>query len=328
VPVAGRPGGEERAQDPANPTVVANVLGQNRAAVATVAPPRGRLRAAWLSCRPAEWAKNAFVAAPLVFSGRLDDPGAVVHAALAVAGFSAVASAGYLLNDVRDAPLDRHHPRKRERPVARGELSAKAALGIAGGLAAVGAGAAAAAGPGVLALVVAYAGLSAAYSLWLKTQVILDVLAIAAGFLLRVLAGSAAVGAEPSRWLIVCTGMLAVFLGFAKRRQEVASELHIATASRPVLEHYSLPFLDQMIPVATAGTVLSYVLYAVDSPVIGDRMLPTAAPVLYGVFRYLWLVYHRRDQRDTATLIRSDPGLVAAGATWLALAVVLLYLWP
>jgi 4-hydroxybenzoate polyprenyltransferase len=179
-----------------------------------------------------------------------------------------------------------------------------------------------------VALVAAYAGLSVAYSVWLKTQVILDVLTIAAGFLLRVLAGAAAVGADPSRWLVVCTGMLAVFLGFAKRRQEVASELHIGAASRPVLEHYSLPFLDQMIPVATAGTVLSYVLYAVDSPVIGDRMLPTAAPVLYGVFRYLWLVYHRRDQRDTATLIRSDPGLLAAGAVWLALAVALLYLWP
>lgn len=306
---------------------MANVLGRTGAAIATAAPPRGRLRAAWVACRPAEWSKNAFVAAPLVFSGRLDDPGAVASAALAVAGFCAIASAGYLVNDVRDAPLDRHHPTKRDRPVARGELAPGTALGMAGLLAAVGIGAAVAAGTGVVVLVAAYAALSAAYSLWLKSQVILDVLAIAAGFLLRVLAGSEAVGAEPSRWLIVCTGMLAVFLGFAKRRQEVASELHIATASRPVLEHYSLPFLDQMIPVATAGTVLSYVLYAVDSPVIGDRMLPTAAPVLYGVFRYLWLVYHRRDQRDTATLIRSDPGLVAAGATWLVLAVVLLYLW-
>lgn len=281
-----------------------------------------------MACRPPEWSKNVFVAAPLVFSGRLDEAAAVTHAALAVAGFCAVASAGYLTNDVRDADCDRHHPTKRHRPVAAGELPPAFALVLAGCLGVAGLGLAAAAGPGVAALVAAYAGLTAAYSLWLKSQVILDVLAIAAGFVLRVLAGSAAVGAEPSRWLVVCTVMLAVFLGFAKRRQEVASELHIATASRPVLEHYSLPFLDQMIPVATAGTVLSYVLYAADSPVIGDRMLPTAAPVLYGVFRYLWLVYHRRDQRDTATLIRSDPGLIAAGAAWLALAVVLLYLWP
>ena len=159
----------------------------------------------------------------------------------------------------------------------------------------------------------------------LKRLVIIDVMSIAAGFLIRVVAGVAAADVAHSDWLIVCTGSLALFLGFTKRRQEAASELHLGLDSRPVLEHYSLPFLDQMVSMVSTASVLSYVLYTVNSPLIGSRMLPTAGPVMYGVLRYLYLVYHCKDQRSTATIIRKDPGIVGAGAVWIALAVLLVY---
>jgi 4-hydroxybenzoate polyprenyltransferase len=176
------------------------------------------------------------------------------------------------------------------------------------------------------AVVAGYAAMTAAYTLWLKHMVILDVMTIAAGFLLRVFAGAVTVHVEPSEWLLICTGMLALFLGFTKRRQEAASELHSGQSSRPVLEHYSIPFLDQMVSMVTAGTVISYAIYASDSPIIGDRMLITTPMVLYGVFRYLYLIYHCGDTRGVATLVTRDPGIVAASCAWAVTAILLLYL--
>lgn len=288
-------------------------------------PSRRTAVAAVVAIRPGEWVKNAFVLAPLVFSGRLDERAAVAHALAAFAAFCAVAGAGYLVNDVRDAELDRRHPVKHRRPIAAGELSPAAALALAAVLAGGGLALAGLAGWRTASLVAGYAALTVAYSTWLKSEVILDVLAIAGCFLLRVLAGATAVGATASDWLIVCTGALAMFLGFTKRRQEAASACHEGVTSRPVLAHYSLPFLDQMVAMVTTGTVLAYVAYTLNSPVIGSRMLPTAVPVLYGVFRYLYLIYHCNDARSTASLIRHDPGIIGAGVTWVVLAVVLLY---
>lgn len=287
---------------------------------------RRLVHAALVAIRPGEWIKNGFVLAPLVFAGRLDDADAVARALIAFVAFCAVAGAGYLVNDVRDADLDRNHPTKCRRPVAAGDLSGRAAIALAVTLAIVGLGLAPLAGWATAALVAGYGALTFAYSAWLKQQVIIDVLAIAGCFLLRVLAGATAVGATASEWLIVCTGALAMFLGFTKRRQEAASALHEGHTSRPVLQHYSLPFLDQMVSMVTTGTVLSYVAYTLNSPVIGSRMLPTTVPVLYGVFRYLYLIYHCNDSRSTATLVRRDPGIVGAGIAWVVLAVVLLYL--
>jgi 4-hydroxybenzoate polyprenyltransferase len=287
---------------------------------------RNPVHAFVVAVRPGEWIKNGFVVAPLIFAGELGNADAVVRSLVTFVAFCAVAGAGYLVNDVRDAPLDRNHPSKCRRPVAAGDLTPAAAIALAAVLAAIGLGVAPLAGWQAAALVAAYGALTFAYSAWLKQQVILDVLTIAGCFLLRVIAGSAAVGATASEWLIVCTGALAMFLGFTKRRQEAASALHDGHTSRPVLQHYSLPFLDQMVSMVTTGTVLSYVAYTLNSPVIGSRMLPTAAPVLYGVFRYLYLIYHCNDVRSTATLVRRDPGILGAGVTWVVLAVVLLYL--
>ena len=146
------------------------------------------------------------------------------------------------------------------------------------------------------------------YSYVLKHEVILDVMTIAGLFVLRVLAGAVAVDADASAYLLLCTGMVALFLGFTKRRQEATSELHSGTESRPVLEHYSIPFLDQMVAMVTAATVMSYAIYCVNSPLIGSKMLGTLPPVVYGIFRYLYLIYDRKDTRSTDAILLEDYG--------------------
>jgi hypothetical protein len=140
-------------------------------------------------------------------------------------------------------------------------------------------------------------------------------------------AGAEAVDADASAFLLLCTGMVALFLGFTKRRQEATSELHAATESRPVLEHYSIPFLDQMVAMVTATTVMSYSIYAVNSPLIGSKMLGTLPPVVYGIFRYLYLIYDRRDTRSTAAILTKDVGMIGAAVVWVVAAIVLLAIY-
>lgn len=286
--------------------------------------------------RPQEWVKNVLVFAGIVFSRRFDESGALADVIVTFLAFCAVSSAGYLFNDLRDVDHDRRHPDKRTRPIASAALSERTA-GIASILLAL----VAVALPILLvslevaAIVGLYAASTVLYSVVLKRLVIIDVMTIAALFIMRVVAGSAAVGAGASEFLLVCTAMLALFLGFTKRRQEaMLEELPPAKSppgdvalptTRPVLEHYSLPFLDQMIAMVTATALISYILYAVDSPFAGSKMLATAPSVLYGVFRYLYLIYDRRDTRSTAAIIAKDPGVIFAGVTYVASALIVLY---
>jgi 4-hydroxybenzoate polyprenyltransferase len=289
---------------------------------------RGPLRAVAKALRPQEWIKNLLVFAGLLFSGKFTDPSAVADASVTFLAFCAVASAGYLINDAHDAELDRQHPTKRFRPIAAGELSPRTAIAIAVVLLIAGlAGALAIEGPLVAGLVAAYGAGTTLYSYVLKTEVILDVMTIAGLFVLRVLAGAVAVGADASAYLLLTTGMVALFLGFTKRRQEANSELHAGTSSRPVLEHYSIPFLDQMVAMVTASTVMSYAIYAINSPLIGSKMLGTLPPVVYGIFRYLYLVYDREDERSTAAILTKDYGMIGAAVVWVVSAVVLLALY-
>jgi hypothetical protein len=139
-------------------------------------------------------------------------------------------------------------------------------------------------------------------------------------------AGAVAVGVSASSWLLVCTGMVSMLLGFTKRRQEAVLERDAQFGARPVLEHYSLPFLDQMVSMVTAGTVLSYTIYAIQSPIAGEKMLWTVPMVVYGLFRYLYLIYHREHAGSTAWLLTRDPGIVAAAITWAAAAALVVYL--
>jgi 4-hydroxybenzoate polyprenyltransferase len=293
-----------------------------------VVPRRSPLRAALKTARPHEWIKNVLVFAGLLFSGKFNQPHDVLAATLTFVSFCLVSSAGYYVNDLIDIELDRRHPKKRFRPLPAGELSERAAVTIAPLLAAPAIALAfAAVGWQVGLMVVGYGVAQLAYCLGLKQMVIVDVMTLAGLFILRVAAGAVAVEAHASEWLILCTGMLAAFLGFTKRRQEAVSELHQGTSSRPVLEHYSLPFLDQMVSLVTTGTVITYAIYAVNSPLVGNRMMWTIPPVVYGIFRYLYLIYDRSDDRSTAAIVAEDKGMIAAGASFVAIAFLLLYVF-
>ena len=292
------------------------------------APERGPLRAALKTARPHEWVKNVLVFAGLLFSGQVDDPWAIGQALITFAAFCAISSAGYFINDLNDVELDRAHPKKRFRPIAAGQLSVSSAWVIACALALGALAVSFAAVNWKVGLMVAgYGVIQVAYSFGLKQVVIIDVMTLATLFILRVMAGSEAVEAHASEWLLLCTGMLALFLGFTKRRQEAVSELHEGTSSRPVLEHYSLPFLDQMVAMVTTGTVISYAIYTVNSPLIGSDMMLTIPPVVYGIFRYLYLIYDRSDDRSTAAIVAEDRGVIAAAAVFAATAFLLLYVF-
>jgi 4-hydroxybenzoate polyprenyltransferase len=309
---------QERAQPPA-----AEVSPEARAQK----PRRGPLRAAVVALRPQEWVKNLLVFAGLIFSGKFDEVDAILAATATFAAFCMVASAGYLINDARDIEEDRQHPTKRNRPIAAGELGIRTAIALAAVLAVVGLAGATLLDPIVGGIVLAYAVGTTLYSYLLKHEVILDVMTIAGLFVLRVLAGAVAVDADASAYLLLTTGMVALFLGFTKRRQEATSELHSGAESRPVLEHYSIPFLDQMVAMVTAATVMSYAIYAVNSPLIGAKMLGSLPPVLYGIFRYLYLIYDRKDTRSTDAILLEDRGMVGAGVTWVASVIILLAIY-
>jgi 4-hydroxybenzoate polyprenyltransferase len=287
---------------------------------------RSQAIALLVAMRPPEWIKNVLVFAGLLFSQKLKQGPQVVDAMVTFVAFCAISSAGYLINDLRDAPDDRRHPEKRHRPIASGELSERLAAVAAVVLAVVGIGISfALVGAGVAGLVALYGVITVAYSLILKRLVIIDVMTIASLFILRVVAGAVAVEAHASEWLLLCTAMLALFLGFTKRRQEAMEEMTEGGTARPVLEHYSLPFLDQMVAMVTAGAIISYAIYAVNSPLIGSEMLATGPSVLYGVFRYLYLIYDRNDTRSTAAILTEDPGMIFAGVSWIGIALIMLY---
>jgi 4-hydroxybenzoate polyprenyltransferase len=309
-----------------HPTVPAE--GGQAADAETAVPRRSPLRAAIKTGRPHEWIKNVLVFAGLLFSGKLNQPHEVLEATLAFVSFCLISSAGYFVNDLVDIELDRKHPKKRLRPLAAGELSEGAAKTIAPLLAAAAVALAfATVNWQVGLMVVGYSVAQVAYSLGLKQVVIVDVMTLAGLFILRVAAGASAVDAHASEWLILCTGMGAAFLGFTKRRQEAVSELHQGTTSRPVLEHYSLPFLDQMVSLVTTGTVISYAIYTLNSPLIGSRMMLTIPPVVYIIFRYLYLIYDRSDDRSTAAIVAEDKGMLAGGASFVLVAFLLLYVF-
>lgn len=293
-----------------------------------VVPRRSPARAALKTARPQEWIKNVFVFAGLLFSGKFNQSHEVVEALLTFVAFCAISSAGYYVNDLLDVELDRKHPKKRFRPLAAGELSERTALAIAPLLAAAAIAIAfATVNWEVGLMVVGYGIAQMAYSLGLKQIVIVDVMTLSGLFILRVAAGASAVEAHASEWLLLCTGMIALFLGFTKRRQEAVSELHQGTSSRPVLEHYSLPFLDQMVALVTTGTVITYSIYAVNSPIIGNKMMWTIPPMVYGIFRYLYLIYDRSDDRSIAAMVSEDKGMIAAGAVFVVVAFALLYIF-
>jgi 4-hydroxybenzoate polyprenyltransferase len=269
--------------------------------------------------RPQQWIKNFFVLAPLLFSGQATDSAAQVKAWMAFAAFCLLASTVYVMNDVIDRDADRAHPTKRRRPIASGAVSPGVAMAVAGGMLAVSVALAFAVGTGLLACALTYLALNVVYSIRLKHVVILDVFAIATFFVLRLLAGSAAVGVRPSVWLILCGGLLALYLGFAKRRHEIVLLGQESSTHRSVLSQYSTTFLDQISVVLLAVIIVSYIMYTLESEtakLVGGELLSYSTVfVLYGVIRYLYLVNKRLDGNPTDTLL-TDRGLLAACILW------------
>ena len=250
----------------------------------------------WLRlARPKQWAKNLLVFAALIFAARFGQLNAWLLAGAAFLSFTLLSASVYALNDLMDVDIDRKHPVKRLRPVAAGTISQLGAALLATGWAATGLGIAFWLGKGFLICSLAYLALSTMYSVWTKHQVILDVLSLSAGFVLRAAAGGLALDVRISEWLLVCTTLLALFLGLAKRRAELESLAGKPSIQRRILDHYSLPLLDQMITIVSSATLVAYILYAV-SPhenVHGPLMLLTVPFVLYGIFRYLYLAHRK-----------------------------------
>lgn len=282
-----------------------------------------------ISLRPGQWTKNLFVFAALVFAQKLGDPQAVHQAIVAFVVFCALSGAVYLINDVFDREQDRRHPLKARRPIASGALSPTIAVAAAAVMAAASLAVAFSLGLPFFATAAAYLALLAAYSVFLKHYVIIDVLTIAAGFTLRAVAGGAAISVPISHWLLVCTTLLAVFLALSKRRHELTLLVEGAIGHRPILEEYNPYLLDQMVSVVTASALISYTLYATSQETaerIGTDWLVVTIPfVLYGIFRYLYLVHTKRSGGNPSTLWLTDRPLLACVALWIGSVIVILY---
>lgn len=286
------------------------------------------LAAAVVSLRPRQWVKNFFVFAGLIFSQSLFTP--LVWPALgAFLIFCALSGAIYVFNDLADVDKDRLHPVKRNRPIARGALPAPVAMGLGVGLLVLSLAAAFALSLGFGLTAVAYAVLLIAYSVWLKHVVILDVLTVAAGFVLRAVAGAEAIAVEISGWLVICTILVALFLALGKRRHEYRTLKGEAAAHRPILAEYSEGFLDQMVAVVTASTVTAYALYTMSPETVAKfdtRLLPVTLPfVLYGVFRYLYLLYRRELGGNPSDLLLNDRALLVNTGLWMLTLLVIIY---
>lgn len=288
------------------------------------------IAALFVSLRPKQWSKNLLVFAGLVFSRNLFDPTDFLRSLAGFAAFCLLSSSVYLINDLADVESDRLHPLKRFRPIASDRLKpgpAKVAAGVAAALALAG-GWALDWRFGVVGLT--YFLMQLAYSFGLKRLVVLDVMTVAAGFALRAVAGTVLVHVTISSWLFVCTILGALFIALAKRRHELLFLENGGTAHRAVLEKYSEPLLDQMMAVATSSTVIAYCLYTIAPETVakfGTHNLMLTVPfVLYGVYRYLYLVYRKEMGGAPEKVLLTDVPLMVDGVLWGASVVAVLYL--
>lgn len=278
--------------------------------------------------RPLQWSKNSLVFAALLFDRRVFELGPLWHSLAAAAVFCGVSSAIYLVNDVRDVEQDRLHPRKQSRPVATGDVSPGQAVRVAALLLAASLAVAVGVRPEFALVIVAYVALMLAYSYGLKRLVILDVFAIASGFVLRAAGGAVAISVPISPWLYVCTALGALLIGFGKRRNELVMLEAGAGQHRANLEDYSLPMLDQIIAIVSAAVLISYSLYTFDASNVPDSraMMLTIPFVAYGLFRYLYLIYRRGEGGSPELLLLKDPGLITVIIGWVAASLAILYL--
>ncbi len=288
--------------------------------------PDNQIKITLAAMRCPQWIKNGFVIAPLLFANRFTDPGDCFRTALAFISFCLLSSGIYIINDLRDLNEDRQHPIKRLRPIARGALSTSRAGVLSITLIALSILAGFFLGKLFLLTIILYAILNIAYSLGIKHIAIFDVMTIAAGFLLRIIGGAVAIDVEASHWLLLCTFMISVFLGFTKRRAELISRDTDQPTSRLVLKDYSIGFLDQVISMVTSLTIICYILYTIDDrtiSVFGSRaMLLTVPSVMYGLFRYLYIIYHHQQGEDPTREVLRDIHTIVNLIIWLLIAAI------
>jgi len=269
------------------------------------------------------------VFAALIFARKLSEPSAVVAATEAFLLFCLLSGAMYLVNDLVDLERDRLHPVKRTRPLASGQLTPQLATGAAFTFSAAALAGAFAVGPGLGLTALAYFLLVLGYSFFLKNVVIVDVLAVAFGFVLRAIAGAVAIDVAFSNWLLICTMLFALFLGLNKRRHELTLLADGAAGHRRILGEYSPYLLDQMIAVVTASTVVSYALYTQAAETVAkfgtDRLVWTLPLVVYGIFRYLYLVHQREQGGNPSRVLLNDKPILLVVALWGVAVLVIIY---
>ncbi len=263
-----------------------------------------------VAMRPGQWVKNLVLLAPLVFALKATDPASAVRALLALAAFCLLASAAYLANDLADRERDRLHPEKRRRPVAAGELSPGVAAGASLAFGTAGLALSAVLGGPFLACAAGYLVLQGLYSAVLKRVAVLDVFAIAAGFVVRVVAGAVVIDVPISNWLYLCTLLLALFLALEKRRAELVLLGGGAAEHRGILASYTVPLLDQLVSIVAGTTVLAYALYTLAPDTVQkfgtDRLKLTIPFVLFGIFRYLYLVHREGEGGQPERVLFQD----------------------
>jgi 4-hydroxybenzoate polyprenyltransferase len=280
--------------------------------------------------RPIQWLKNGFVFTPLIFSKHLFDREYYLSALLAFAVFCVASSVIYIVNDIVDREGDKLHPQKKKRPIASGEISVRSGLLFACVLA-IAAGTAAAQLPAMFQFAIAaYVVLQLAYSFALKHIVILDIFAIAMGFMLRVFGGAFAIQVEISHWIVITTLFLSLFLAASKRRSELimVKKQHIETKRR-VLQEYNVPFLDSLLIITTTGMAISYSLYTMAQRTIEvfqtEYLIFTTIFVLFGIFRYLFLVLVKEEGENPTAILATDPPTAVNVLLWLIACVSIIY---
>lgn len=290
------------------------------------------MRALLVSLRPHQWTKNLVVFAALALSKHLFEWEPLLRASLACALFCALSGTVYLFNDLADLPRDRLHPLKRLRPLASGLLSPRLAASVAGVLGLGSLGLSFLLGPPFAACALAYLCLNLLYSFRLKDVVIVDVLCVSIGFVLRAVAGGVAIAVQVSDWLLICTILLALFLTLAKRRHELTTLNEGAAGHRRILAEYSPYLLDQMIAVVTASTVTAYAFYTTAEETRQKfqtgRLAWTIPFVLYGIFRYLYLVHQKEKGGSPTDVLLTDRPLLFAVALWALSIVLIVYTAP
>ena len=279
--------------------------------------------------RPRQWFKNVFVFAPLIFDEKLDDP---LYLGQTIAGFlllCLISGTVYIINDLADIEKDRNHPKKRYRPLAAGELGMRTATVAAFGIPLIALPLGFLLHPIVGMILTGYLAIQISYSFWLKDVVIVDVMIVASGFLLRVAAGVPLVEAERfSPWLYVCMTLLALLIGFGKRRHELVLLREEASGHRQSLQDYNLTLLNHVISIVTASTLLAYSLYTFSAPNLppNQTMMLTIPFVLYGIFRYLYLIHVKEMGGAPEEIVLSDRPLQATIVLWGVSVVVVMYI--